>query len=113
MPSLIQTFRHLRRYQQIARVLTRYGFGHLLIQLSIGRAVAPGLERLRFSAADILRATLFERVRMVIGPALIVPYIQQLWPQWQGAALVLILGGSLLSVLITIGLMISVWRSSR
>lgn len=63
MPSLIQTFRQLRRRQQTARVLTRYGFGHLLIQLGIGRAIAPRVERLRFSAADILRATPSERVR--------------------------------------------------
>jgi ubiquinone biosynthesis protein len=74
MPSLIQTFRHLGRYQQIARILTRYGFGHVLIQLGIGRAIAPGLERLRFSAADILRASPAERVRMVIeelGPTFV------------------------------------------
>jgi ubiquinone biosynthesis protein len=74
MPTIFQTFRHLRRYQQIGRILTRYGFGHVLTQLGIGRAIAPGLEKLRFSSGDILRATPPERVRMVIeelGPTFI------------------------------------------
>ncbi len=74
MPNIFQTFRHLRRYQQIGRILTRYGFGHVLTQLGIGRAITPGLEKLRFSSAEILRATPAERVRMVIeelGPTFI------------------------------------------
>jgi ubiquinone biosynthesis protein len=74
MPTLLQTFRHLRRYQQVGRILTRYGFGHVLTQLGIGRAIAPGLEKLRFSSAEILQATPAERVRMVIeelGPTFI------------------------------------------
>jgi ubiquinone biosynthesis protein len=74
MPTIVQTARHLRRYQQIGRVLTRYGFGHFLTQLGIGRAITPGLEKLRFSSAEILRATPAERVRMVVeelGPTFI------------------------------------------
>ena len=74
MPTIVQTFRHLRRYQQIGRILTRYGFGHVLTQLGIGRAITPGLEKLRFSSTEILRATPAERVRMVIeelGPTFI------------------------------------------
>jgi ubiquinone biosynthesis protein len=74
MPTILQTFRHLRRYQQIGRILTRYGFGYVLTQLGIGRAITPGLEKLRFSSAEILRATPAERVRMVIeelGPTFI------------------------------------------
>ena len=74
MPTIFQTFRHLRRYQQVGRILTRYGFGYVLTQLGIGRAITPGLERLRFSSAEILRATPAERVRMVmeeLGPTFI------------------------------------------
>jgi ubiquinone biosynthesis protein len=74
MPTIFQTFRHLRRYQQIGRILTRYGFGHVLTQLGISRIITPGLEKLRFSTAEILRATPAERVRMVIeelGPTFI------------------------------------------
>jgi len=74
MPTIFRTVRHLRRFQQIGRVLTRYGFGHILTQLGLGRIIAPGLERLRFSSADILRATPYERVRMVIeelGPTFV------------------------------------------
>ncbi|MGC9333274.1 MAG: ABC1 kinase family protein [Anaerolineae bacterium] len=74
MPTVLQTIRHLRRYQQIGRILTRYGFGHVLTQLGIGRAITPGLEKLRFSSSEILRATPAERVRMVVeelGPTFI------------------------------------------
>jgi ubiquinone biosynthesis protein len=74
VPTILQTFRHLRRYQQVGRILTRYGFGYFLTQLGIGRAIAPGLEKLRFSSAEILRATPPERVRMVVeelGPTFI------------------------------------------
>jgi len=74
MPTILQTFRHLRRYQQIGRILTRYGFGHILTQLGIGQVIAPGLQKLRFSSGEILLATPAERVRMVIeelGPTFI------------------------------------------
>ena len=74
MPTVLQTFRHLRRYQQIGRTLTRYGFGHVLTQLGIGRAITPGLERLRFSSSEVLRASPPERVRMAVeelGPTFI------------------------------------------
>jgi ubiquinone biosynthesis protein len=74
MPTVTQTFRHLRRYQQVGRILTHYGFGYVLTQLGIGRAIAPGLEKLRFSSAEILGATPAERVRMVVeelGPTFI------------------------------------------
>ncbi len=74
MPTISQTFRHLRRYRQIARILTRYGFGHILTQIGIGRMIAPGLQKLRFSSAEVLHATPAERVRMAVeelGPTFI------------------------------------------
>ena len=74
MPTILQTFRHLRRYDQIGRILTRYGFGHILTQLGFGRAITPGLERLRFSSSEVLRATPAERMRMAVeelGPTFI------------------------------------------
>ena len=74
MPTILQTIRHLRRYDQIGRILTRYGFGHILTQLGIGRAITPGLERLRFSSSEVLHATPSERMRMAVvelGPTFI------------------------------------------
>jgi ubiquinone biosynthesis protein len=74
MPTISQTFRHLRRYRQIVRILSRYGFGHILTQLGFGRMIAPGLQKLRFSTAEILRGTPAERVRMAVeelGPTFI------------------------------------------
>jgi ubiquinone biosynthesis protein len=49
----------------------------------------------------------------VIGPALIIPHVQQLWPEWQTGASALILGGFVLSLFITLGLLVSTWRSGR
>ena len=74
MPTIRQTFRHLRRYDQVGRILTRYGFGHILTQLGIGRVITPGLERLRFSSSEVLHATPAERMRMAVeelGPTFI------------------------------------------
>ncbi len=74
MPTILQTFRHLRRYEQVGRILTRYGFGQILTQLGIGRAITPGLERLRPRSSEILRATPAERMRMAVeelGPTFI------------------------------------------
>ena len=59
MPTILQTFRHLQRYQQIGRILTRYGFGYVLTQLGIGRAITPGLERLRFSSSESMPSVFF------------------------------------------------------
>jgi ubiquinone biosynthesis protein len=74
MPTILQTFRHLRRYDQVGRILTRYGFGHVLTQLGIGRVITPGLERLRFGSSEVLHATPAERMRMAVeelGPTFI------------------------------------------
>jgi ubiquinone biosynthesis protein len=74
MPTILQTIRHLRRYDQIGRILTRYGFGQVVTQLGIGRVITPGLERLRFSSSEILQATPAERMRMAVeelGPTFI------------------------------------------
>ena len=74
MPTILQTLRHLRRYDQIGRILTRYGFGQVVTQLGIGRVITPGLEKLRFSSSEILQATPAERMRMAVeelGPTFI------------------------------------------
>jgi ubiquinone biosynthesis protein len=49
----------------------------------------------------------------VIGPALIIPYVQQIWPEWQTGASILIVGGFVMSALISLGLMLAFWRSGR
>ena len=49
----------------------------------------------------------------VLGPALIIPYLKELWPSWQSPALTLIVGGFGLSLLITMMLLLSIWRTGR
>jgi hypothetical protein len=67
----------------------------------------------RVTAAANRLALAILAVAFVLGPALIIPHIQQIWPEWQAGASILVIGGFALSAIITIGLIISVWRSGR
>jgi ubiquinone biosynthesis protein len=74
MPTIRQTFHHLRRYQQVGRILSRYGFGQILAQLGVMPAILPNLGRLRFRPPESQRATPAERMRMAVeelGPTFI------------------------------------------
>jgi len=68
MPTILQSIRHLRRYRQVAAILTRYGFGYLLDQLGLG-----GFRAFRWIArSKVLEASPPERIRMAVeelGPA--------------------------------------------
>ncbi len=62
MPTIVQSIRHLRRYRQVAAVLTRYGFGYLLDHLGL-----RGFRVLRWIARpEVLDASPPERIRMVV-----------------------------------------------
>jgi ubiquinone biosynthesis protein len=67
----------------------------------------------RVSAAANRLALAILAAAFVIGPALLIPYFQQVMPQWQGTALALIAGGFFVSLLITVVLIFSIWRSGR
>jgi ubiquinone biosynthesis protein len=96
--------------KQLQRTLEQIEGGETHLSMSM-----KGLEEptRRVTAAANRLALAILATAFVIGPALIIPYIQQIWPNWQGAAMFLILGGFTLSALITMTLILSVWRSGR
>jgi hypothetical protein len=49
----------------------------------------------------------------VVGPALLIPRIGELFPEWQTGAAFLIFGGFAMSLLLTVALVLSIWRSGR
>jgi hypothetical protein len=52
-------------------------------------------------------------VAFILGPALIIPRLHEIFPRFQLGAIVLVLLGFGLSALITLVLLLSVWRSGR
>jgi hypothetical protein len=49
----------------------------------------------------------------VIGPALLIPHINQIFPQWQAGAAFLIFAGFGVSLILTLILLLAIWRSGR
>jgi ubiquinone biosynthesis protein len=70
-----RTYRHLNRYQQILRVLFKYGFGDLVETLKIEQYLEIGLQMIsRKRREQIERLTRAERVRMALeelGPTFV------------------------------------------
>ena len=52
-------------------------------------------------------------VAFVLGPALLIPRINDIFPQWQAGADFLIIGGFVTSLILTFILLLSIWRSGR
>ncbi|MFC2046276.1 ABC1 kinase family protein, partial [Chloroflexota bacterium] len=95
---------------QVQRMLEQIegGEGNLSMRL---RGLDEPTQRITTAANRLALAVL--AAAFVVGPALIIPYVQQLWPDWRAGAAILIAGGILFSVLISLTLMWSVWRSGR
>jgi ubiquinone biosynthesis protein len=49
----------------------------------------------------------------VVGPALLIPRIGEVLPEWQAGAAILIFAGFAMSMLLTVVLVLSIWRSRR
>jgi ubiquinone biosynthesis protein len=49
----------------------------------------------------------------IIGPALLIPRIQEMFPEWQAAGVFLAIAGFGMSLLLTLFLILSIWRSGR
>jgi ubiquinone biosynthesis protein len=49
----------------------------------------------------------------VVGPALLIPQISDIFPEWRAAATFLIFAGFGMSMLLTLALVLSIWRSGR
>ena len=74
MKRLGQRYRHLRRYQEIARVLIKYGFGEIVDQLDLTSYLSLPRRLLRREAVERPHLTAPERVRLAVeelGPTFI------------------------------------------
>jgi ubiquinone biosynthesis protein len=96
--------------KQIQRMLEQIELGEGNLSMKL-RGLDEPTRRVTAAANRLVLALL--AVAFVLGPALIIPHIQQIWPEWQTGASILVLGGFALSLLITLVLVFSVWRSGR
>lgn len=74
MRGLGQRYRHLKRYQEIARVLLKYGFSELVDQLELASYLSLSRRLLRREAIERPHLTAPERIRLAIeelGPTFI------------------------------------------
>jgi len=96
--------------KQLQRMLEQIeaGEGNLSFEM---RGLDEPIRRITSAANRLVLALL--AIAFVVGPALIIPHIQQIWPRWQAGASMLVIGGFALSVLITLVLAFSVWRAGR
>jgi len=73
--TITRTYRHFRRYQQILRVLVKYGFGDILSQLHLYQLVEKGSHFFRISKkAETILLPRYERIRLALeelGPTFV------------------------------------------
>ncbi len=75
LKTISRTYRHFRRYQQILRVLVKYGFGDILSQLHLYQLVEKGSHFFRISKrAEIIPLPRYKRIRLALeelGPTFV------------------------------------------
>jgi len=96
--------------QQLQRMLEQIELGEDNLSMTMKGLDGP-TDRITAAANRLALAIL--AAAFIFGPALLIPRIHEIWPQWQTAAIFLIFSGFAFSVLITFGLLISIWRSGR
>ncbi|MDL1955555.1 MAG: AarF/UbiB family protein [Candidatus Desulfofervidus auxilii] len=73
--TITRTYRHFRRYQQILKVLVKYGFSDILAQLHLYRVVEKYLRFFkREQETEITRLSRYERIRLTLeelGPTFV------------------------------------------
>jgi ubiquinone biosynthesis protein len=96
--------------RQLQKMLEQMEVGEGNLSMNI-RGLDEPVRRVTSAANRLVLAIL--AAAFVLGPAILIPRIQEIWPQWQTAATFLILGGFAMSMLITLVLLLSIWRSGR
>jgi ubiquinone biosynthesis protein len=96
--------------QQLQRMLEQIELGEGNLSMTL-KGVDEPAERITAAANRLVLAIL--AAAFIFGPALLIPRIHEIWPEWQTAVMVLVVAGFLLSLLITFGLILSIWRSGR
>jgi ubiquinone biosynthesis protein len=96
--------------KQVQRMLEQIESGEGNLSMTLKGLDEP--TRRVTSAANRLVLALLAAA-FVIGPALLIPHIPQIFPQWQTGAAFLIFAGFGLSVILTLALLLTIWRSGR
>jgi ubiquinone biosynthesis protein len=96
--------------KQVQRMLEQIESGEGNLSMTLKGLDEP--TRRVTSAANRLVLALLA-VAFVIGPALLIPHINQIFPEWQAGAAFLIFAGFGISLLLTLALLLSIWRSGR
>jgi len=96
--------------QQIQRMLEQVEVGDTNLSMNLKGLDEP-TRRLTAAANRLVLAIL--AAAFVIGPALLIPHTRDLLPDWQTSAILLILAGFASSMLLTVALLLAIWRSGR
>ena len=96
--------------KQLQRMLEQVEAGEGNFSMSI-RGLDEPTRRVTSAANRLVLAIL--AAAFVIGPALLIPHFDRIFPQWQTGAGFLVLAGFLTSMLITVVLLLSTLRSGR
>jgi ubiquinone biosynthesis protein len=96
--------------KQLQRVLEQMEAGEGNLCMTVKGLDEP-TRRLSAAANRLVLALL--AAAFVLGPALLLTHLHDILPNWQTPAVFLVLAGFVLSMLITLTLIVSVWRSGR
>jgi ubiquinone biosynthesis protein len=96
--------------RQLQRMLEQMEVGESSLSMQLKGLDDPA-RRLTTAANRLVLAIL--AAAFVLGPAILIPQIQEIWPRWQTSATLLIFAGFAMSFLLTVVLLISIWRSGR
>jgi len=96
--------------KQLQRMLEQVEAGESNLSMTVKGLDEP-TRRITAAANRLVLALL--AVAFILGPALLIPRLHEVFPEFQAGAILLILGGFGFSALITLALIVSIWRSGR
>jgi ubiquinone biosynthesis protein len=94
--------------KQLQRVIEQIEAGGGDLSMNIKGLDEP-TRRITAAANRLVLAIL--AVAFVLGPALLIPRVHDIFPQWQAVATILIMGGFAVSLVLVLALVLSIWRS--
>jgi ubiquinone biosynthesis protein len=95
---------------QIQRMLERMELEEGNLSMTL-RGLDEPTRRITAAANRLVLAIL--AVAFIVGPALLIPRIGEVFPEWQAGAAFLVFAGFAMSMLLTVVLVLSIWRSRR
>ena len=96
--------------KQLQRMLEQIEAGDSNLSMTLKGLDEP-TRRIMTAANRLVLAIL--AVAFVVGPALMIPRLDEILPEWQVGSTILIFGGFAMSLFLTFVLVLSIWRSGR